>query len=42
LSPSLACWYGRLWLWPAMCTPSWSIVTGTPPIVALATETDAL
>src|SRR4051794_4879654 len=30
------------WPWPATCTPSWSIVTGTPPIVAEATDTAAL
>jgi hypothetical protein len=42
LSPSLACLYGSAEPWPATCTPSWSIVTGTPPIVAEATEMVAL
>lgn len=42
LSESLACLYGTPWLWPATCTPSWSIVTGTPPIEAEATETTTL
>src|SRR6185437_128643 len=41
-SASLACWYGNAWFWPATCTPSWSIVTGTPPIVAEAIRTATL
>ena len=41
-SESLACWYGTPCVWPARCTPSWSIVTGTPPMVAEATVTPTL
>src|SRR5581483_11625475 len=39
LSASSACWYGSAWSCPCTCTPSWSIVTGTPPIEAAPTST---
>ena len=40
-SESLACWKGSAPPCPAMCTPSWSIVTGTPPTVAEPTAPPA-